>query len=74
MTNNRTVYVTQPDLPPLDDFIPSLRDADIHGLPSAQRANLPVAADAAARVLCLPIDPALQDEQQSRVIGLIRNL
>ena len=44
------------------------------GLPSAQRSNLPVAAEAAARVLCLPIYPRLQDDEQSRVIALIRSV
>jgi dTDP-4-amino-4,6-dideoxygalactose transaminase len=54
-------------------FFPLISDFPMYrGLPSAQRANLPVAADAAARVLCLPIYPALQDEEQSRVIDLIR--
>ncbi|WP_200888163.1 DegT/DnrJ/EryC1/StrS family aminotransferase, partial [Burkholderia pseudomallei] len=41
------------------------------GLPSAQRGNLPVAADAAARVLCLPIYPALLDRDFDRIVGII---
>lgn len=65
-----------------------LREADIHGrryfyplisdfpmyrgMASAQRANLPVAADAAARVLCLPIYPGLRDDEQMRVIDILR--
>jgi dTDP-4-amino-4,6-dideoxygalactose transaminase len=40
-------------------------------LPSAQRSNLSVAADAATRVLCLPIYPALQAHEQERVVRII---
>lgn len=43
------------------------------GLPSAQSNNLPVATEAAARVLCLPIYPGLTDEQIHFVIECIRN-
>jgi dTDP-4-amino-4,6-dideoxygalactose transaminase len=43
------------------------------GLSSAHQDNLPVATDAAARVLCLPIYPALAREEQDRVIDLIRD-
>jgi dTDP-4-amino-4,6-dideoxygalactose transaminase len=54
-------------------FFPLISDFPMYrGLPSAQRANLPVAAEAAARVLCLPIYPQLQDDEQSRVIDTIR--
>ena len=42
------------------------------GMPSAQRGNLPVAADAAAMVLCLPIYPELQPQEQQRVIDIIK--
>lgn len=38
------------------------------GLLSAQAGNLPVATDIAERVLCLPIYPALSEENQQRVI------
>jgi dTDP-4-amino-4,6-dideoxygalactose transaminase len=41
------------------------------GLPSAARDRLPVAADAAARVLCLPIYPGLDDIDLDRVITMI---
>jgi dTDP-4-amino-4,6-dideoxygalactose transaminase len=41
-------------------------------LPSARRDNLPVATVASAQVLCLPIYPQLQDDEQSRVIDTIR--
>jgi dTDP-4-amino-4,6-dideoxygalactose transaminase len=41
-------------------------------LPSAQPSNLPVALKAAQEVLCLPIYPALLEEEQQRVIDIIR--
>jgi dTDP-4-amino-4,6-dideoxygalactose transaminase len=54
-------------------FYPLISDFPMYrGLPSAQRSNLPVAASAADRVLCLPIYPALQPEEQQRVIDAIR--
>ncbi|HZF19034.1 MAG TPA: DegT/DnrJ/EryC1/StrS family aminotransferase [Burkholderiales bacterium] len=40
-------------------------------LASAAPSNLPVATRAASEVLCLPIYPALSDEQVDAVIGLI---
>jgi dTDP-4-amino-4,6-dideoxygalactose transaminase len=54
-------------------FYPLISDFPMYrGLPSAARANLPVAADAAARVLCLPIFPDLAEADQMRVIDLVR--
>ncbi len=54
-------------------FYPLISDFPMYrGLPSAARANLPVAADAAARVLCLPIYPDLVEEEQWRVIEILR--
>jgi len=54
-------------------FYPLISDFPMYrGLPSAQRSNLPVAAAAADRVLCLPIYPALQADDQQRVIDVIR--
>jgi dTDP-4-amino-4,6-dideoxygalactose transaminase len=41
-------------------------------LPSAAMANLPVAARAAAQVICLPIFADLTDAQQSRVVDVVR--
>jgi dTDP-4-amino-4,6-dideoxygalactose transaminase len=41
------------------------------GLPSAAPSNLPVATEAAQRVVCLPIYPDLKDADQRRVIELI---
>lgn len=54
-------------------FYPLISDFPMYrGLPSAARANLPVAIDAAARVLCLPIFPDLSDDDQARVIDVVR--
>lgn len=44
------------------------------GLPSAAPEHLPVATDAAARVLCLPMYSALTREQQERVVDTIKNI
>ncbi|CAK0460465.1 aminotransferase [Burkholderia pseudomallei] len=53
-------------------FYPLISDFPMYrGLPSAQRGNLPVAADAAARVLCLPIYPALSDASLERIVSLM---
>jgi dTDP-4-amino-4,6-dideoxygalactose transaminase len=53
-------------------FYPLISDFPVYrGLPSASRSNLPVAADAADRVLCLPIYPALADADVERVADLI---
>jgi dTDP-4-amino-4,6-dideoxygalactose transaminase len=41
------------------------------GLPSAHASNLPVASDAAARIICLPIYPALKMVDVDRVIQLV---
>jgi dTDP-4-amino-4,6-dideoxygalactose transaminase len=54
-------------------FYPLISDFPMYrGMPSAQHANLPVAVDASARVLCLPIYPDLGEDEQARVIDLIR--
>jgi dTDP-4-amino-4,6-dideoxygalactose transaminase len=54
-------------------FYPLISDFPMYrALPSAQRANLPVAAAASDRVLCLPIYPGLEADDQQRVIDLIR--
>ena len=41
------------------------------GLPSAHRDNLPVAAERREQVLCLPIYPALTDDDVDRIAGLV---
>ncbi|HJV74755.1 MAG TPA: DegT/DnrJ/EryC1/StrS family aminotransferase [Noviherbaspirillum sp.] len=53
-------------------FFPLISDFPMYrGLPSAHRDNLPVAADVANRVLCLPIYPGLEDEQIHTIVGII---
>lgn len=53
-------------------FYPLISDFPMYkGLPSARRANLPVAASAAERILCLPIYPELTLAEQQKVIDLI---
>lgn len=50
-------------------FYPLISDFPMYrSLPSAHRENLPVATDMAAKVLCLPIYPALNLEVQKRII------
>lgn len=53
-------------------FYPLISDFSMYrGLPSACRSNLPVAAEAASRVLCLPIYPTLSDNDIARVVDVI---
>jgi len=53
-------------------FYPLISDSPVYrGLRSAQRGNLPVAANAASRVLCLPIYPALAAGDVERIISLV---
>lgn len=53
-------------------FFPLISDFPMYrSLPSAQRANLPVAHDAANRVLCLPIYPNLTEQNVERIVDLI---
>ncbi|KAA3665903.1 DegT/DnrJ/EryC1/StrS family aminotransferase [Pectobacterium carotovorum] len=42
------------------------------GLPSAEDKNLPLAAELAESVLCLPIYPTLLVEEQQRIISIIK--
>lgn len=54
-------------------FYPLVSDFPMYrGLPSAHRDNLPVATDAALKILCLPIYPALRQEEQGRIVELIK--
>ncbi|WP_180128957.1 DegT/DnrJ/EryC1/StrS aminotransferase family protein [Rhodoferax sp. BLA1] len=56
-------------------FYPLISDFPMYrSMPSAQRDNLPVAADAASKVLCLPIYPALAVLDQQRVIDILRRV
>jgi dTDP-4-amino-4,6-dideoxygalactose transaminase len=73
-----------------DDLYQKLKDSGIYGrryfyplitefpmyrgLLSAAPSNLPVATDAAQRVLCLPIYPALDAAAQSRVIEILKKV
>jgi dTDP-4-amino-4,6-dideoxygalactose transaminase len=43
------------------------------GLPSASPENLPVAHKIAESVLCLPIYPALSDQEVKRIASFIKN-
>lgn len=53
-------------------FYPLISDFPMYrSMPSAERHNLPVATVAAAQVMCLPIYPALEADQQQRVIEVI---
>jgi dTDP-4-amino-4,6-dideoxygalactose transaminase len=53
-------------------FYPLISDFPMYrGLPSAKHGNLPVAADAAEKILCLPIYPALTNDDITRVISVI---
>jgi dTDP-4-amino-4,6-dideoxygalactose transaminase len=55
-------------------FYPLISEFPMYrGLPSASRDNLPVATQAARNILCLPIYPALSDEDVQRIAALIRN-
>lgn len=53
-------------------FYPLISDFPMYrGLQSANRANLPVAADIAEQVICLPIYPDLVEANQNRICELI---
>lgn len=54
---------------PLLSNLPMYRDT-----PSADPANLPVANDAAARILCLPIYPDLTNPEVERIVAAIRSI
>jgi dTDP-4-amino-4,6-dideoxygalactose transaminase len=54
-------------------FYPLITDFPMYrGLPSAAPSNLPVATKAALKVLCLPIYPALTDEDVFRVVSALK--
>jgi dTDP-4-amino-4,6-dideoxygalactose transaminase len=53
-------------------FYPLISEFPMYrGLPTAQRGNLPVASEAAAKILCLPIYPALGDADVDCISNLI---
>jgi len=54
-------------------FYPLISEFPMYrGMPSAHRANLPVATSAAQKVLCLPIYPNLIDSDLARVISILK--
>jgi dTDP-4-amino-4,6-dideoxygalactose transaminase len=53
-------------------FYPLISDFPMYrGLPSAQHSNLPVAVEAASKVLCLPIYPTLSFDDVNRIVDII---
>ena len=53
-------------------FYPLISDFPMYkGMPSAKHSNLPVARKVASEVICLPIYPALSDEQIDFIVELI---
>jgi dTDP-4-amino-4,6-dideoxygalactose transaminase len=53
-------------------FYPLISDFPMYkGLPSANHENLPFAAEAAAKILCLPIYPALTRDDIQRIISCL---
>jgi len=56
-------------------FYPLISEFPMYrGLPSAARQNLPVAHKIAERVICLPIYPALEAEEQQKIVGIIKEM
>ncbi|NEO57263.1 MAG: DegT/DnrJ/EryC1/StrS family aminotransferase [Okeania sp. SIO3B5] len=54
-------------------FYPLISDFPMYkGLASANRSNLPVATDVASKILCLPIYPALTQDEQLFIVDLIK--
>ncbi len=54
-------------------FYPLISDFPMYrSMPSAHRDNLPIASRAAEQVLCLPIYPALSNQDQQRIVEMIR--
>src|SRR5476651_2572855 len=62
---DREIFVRRYFYPLISEF-PMYR-----GTPSAHRDNLPVASEAALKVLCIPIHPGMSDEDVARVAGII---
>lgn len=64
---SRGVYARRYFYPLISNF-PMYR-----GLQSAGQDNLPVATAIAQQVLCLPIYPAMKDQDMERVIEIVKN-
>ena len=62
--------LVQPDYPLSRD---ALYEAMYRGLPSAAPENLPVATKLALQVICLPLFPAMTDDDVMRVIDVIQS-
>jgi dTDP-4-amino-4,6-dideoxygalactose transaminase len=62
---DREIFVRRYFYPLISEF-PMYR-----GTPSAHRDNLPVASEAALKVLCIPIHPGMSDEDVERVVDII---
>lgn len=67
LMRNNNIYARRYFYPLISEF-PMYR-----GLPSAHRDNLPAATLASHGVLCLPMYPDLSNEDQMRVIELVKN-
>lgn len=65
MLNDNGIYARRYFYPLISDF------PKYQSMPSAHRDNVPVAADASTKVLCLPIYPNMQSQEQQRVTELI---
>ena len=60
------------DIHPRRYFYPLISEFPMYrGLPSAHRENLPVAYAMSNKILCLPIYPALSDQDVTRIAGLV---
>lgn len=56
-------------------FYPLITDFPMYqGLPSASESNLPIAAAAAKKVICLPIYPTLTLDEQKHIVATIREV
>lgn len=54
-------------------FYPLISEFPMYrGMPSAKRNNLPVASEVSTKVLCLPIYPAITNDDLARVINAVR--
>ena len=56
-------------------FYPLISDFPMYrGLPSANKANLPIAAEKSNKVICLPIYPNLSKVIQTKIINIIKEV
>ena len=65
-------HLKEREIHPRRYFYPLISDFPMYrGIPSAQRENLPVAAQIASSVLCLPLYSTLADEDVHRICNII---